>query len=84
MLAFAAKLAEDDWIRPERRASVGRVRLHMIDSHDVTSDLTAASRFATDWRSLERLRDMGRNAAQLWLSAKYDRVGVNSTVEVEV
>jgi NTE family protein len=82
MLAFAAKLAEEDWIRPERKASVGRVRLHMIDSRDVTSDLTAASRFATDWHSLERLRDMGRNAAQLWLSAKYDRLGVSSTVEV--
>jgi len=84
MLAFAAKLAEDDWIRPERKAGLGRVRLHMIRSDDVTSDLSVASRFETDWRSLTRLRDLGRQAAELWLDANFDRIGSSSTARIEL
>ncbi len=84
MLAFAAKLAEDDWIRPEHKARLGRVRLHMIRSDDVMSDLSVASRFETDWRALTRLRDLGRQAAELWLEANFDRVGVGSTAHVEM
>ena len=84
MLAFAARLVEDGCIRAEHAAKLGRIRLHAIRSHDVTSDLTRASRFETDWHSLERLRDLGRNAAELWLAANYDRIGVSSTAQAEV
>jgi NTE family protein len=84
MLAFAAKLVEDDWIRPERKPALGRVRLHMIRSDDVMSDLSVASRFETDWRSLTRLRDLGRQAAELWLEASFERVGICSTAQIEL
>jgi NTE family protein len=83
MLAFAARLAEDNWIRPERNAALGRIRLHMLRSDDVTSDLSVASRFETDWRALTHLRDLGRQAAELWLDANFDRVGLTSTARIE-
>jgi NTE family protein len=84
MLALAAKIAEHDCVRLARKTGLGRVRLHVIRSDDVTSDLSVASRFETDWRSLTRLRDLGRQAAELWLEANFEKVGINSTARIAV
>jgi NTE family protein len=81
LMAFAAKLVEQDWVRPEHRSKLGRVRLHAIHSGDVMSDLTVALNLETDWRSLQALRDHGRHAAELWLETHFDHIGVRSTFE---
>jgi NTE family protein len=46
------------------------------------SDLSVASKFETDWRFLTKLRDMGREAASMWLNACFARVGHESTIDI--
>ncbi len=43
------------------------VRAHAVSSDDVTSDISLESRFDMSWHTLRRLRDLGREAAELWL-----------------
>lgn len=56
----AALLAEAQALPPP-------VRAHAISSDDVTSDLSLESRFDMSWHTLRRLRDLGREATELWL-----------------
>ncbi len=81
--AHLAALAsiDDEWIKPEYRDKISRVRLHSIRSSDFLSDLTLSSRLDTNWQFLSRLRDMGRLAAELWLDANFERIGICSTVD---
>ena len=64
-------------------ARTSSVRVHAICSGDVMSDLSVASAFETDWASLTRMRDLGRHAAELWVSANFEHIGVRSTVGSE-
>ena len=45
-------------------------------------DLSMASKFSTEWSFLTDLRARGRKAADAWLAAHLDQVGVASTVDL--
>ena len=47
------------------------------------SQLSVASKLETDWDFLTGLRDAGRERAAQWLDAHFDRLGVESTVDLE-
>jgi NTE family protein len=81
-IAFATRLIDDDWIKPEYRDRLKRLNIHAIRSDDVMADFTIASKFETDWKFLTRLRDLGREAASMWLSANFDKVGRTSSVDI--
>jgi NTE family protein len=81
-IAFVTKLIDDDWIKPEYKRDLRRIHVHSIRSDDVMSDLSVASKFETDWGFLTKLRDMGREAASMWLNACYARVGHESTIDI--
>jgi NTE family protein len=81
-IAFVTKLIDDDWIKPEYKQDLRRIHVHSIRSDDVMSDLSVASKFETDWRFLTKLRDMGREAASMWLNACFARVGHESTIDI--
>ncbi|MEI9887097.1 MAG: patatin-like phospholipase family protein [Rhizomicrobium sp.] len=80
-LAAVTQLIDDDWIRPEHRNKLARVHIHAIRSDEVLSDLSLSSKFDSSWRFLTRLRDRGRLAAELWLDAHFDRIGLRSTID---
>jgi NTE family protein len=80
---FVSKLIDDDWLKPEVRDRLSRVFVHAIRSDDVMSAFSVASKFNTDWDFLTQLRDLGRQAAELWLDTHFDDLNVRSSVDVQ-
>ncbi|MBX3626439.1 MAG: patatin-like phospholipase family protein [Rhizobacter sp.] len=59
------------------------LRLHMVADDDQLGPLGPNTKFNTDRAFLERLRDMGRDAAQAWLQNHKADIGVRGTLDVE-
>ncbi len=55
----------------ETRSVSQSARTHTIASDDVTSGHSLESQFDMSWRTLRRLRDLGREAAGLWLGRNF-------------
>ncbi|CAN1496892.1 RssA Predicted esterase of the alpha-beta hydrolase superfamily [Rhabdaerophilaceae bacterium] len=81
-IAFATKLLDDGWIKPEFSDRMKRLYIHAIRADEVMSKFTVASKFDTDWAFLTHLRDLGREAAAQWLDAHFDSIGSRSTVDI--
>ncbi|MEM6847489.1 MAG: patatin-like phospholipase family protein [Pseudomonadota bacterium] len=58
------------------------MKVHIIHSRKRMRPLTASSKMNSEWRFLKYLRDIGRDAAELWLAESYDRLGKESTVNL--
>ena len=56
--------------------------MHRIDADEAFKDLSASSKVNAEWAFLEYLRDLGRTAAEDWLSENYDKVGVEQTLDL--
>jgi NTE family protein len=59
-----------------------RVLVHLIEAEDLIRKLSWSSRLNGDWDFLTYLYNMGRARAEKWLDASFDRVGVESTVDL--
>jgi NTE family protein len=59
-----------------------RMLIHLIEGEDLMREFTASSRLNGDWGFLTDLFNSGRERADAWLSANFDRVGVDSTVDL--
>lgn len=81
-LAATTKMIDAGWIKPEHKATLPRIHVHMIRSDEVMADLPITSKFDTSWRFLTKLRDAGRLAAELWLETNFNKVGVKSTIDL--
>ncbi|MGL5115957.1 MAG: patatin-like phospholipase family protein [Beijerinckiaceae bacterium] len=81
-IAFVSKLIDDDWLKPEFKDRLKQVLIHSVRADDVMSEFSVASKFDTSWSFLTRLRDLGREAAQLWLAAHFNDIGVRSSVDI--
>jgi NTE family protein len=60
-----------------------RMFIHSIDAQDITKDLAGSSKMNLDWNFLTYLFGLGRERADKWLSANFDRVGVETTVDLQ-
>ncbi|WP_297773152.1 patatin-like phospholipase family protein [uncultured Roseovarius sp.] len=58
------------------------VKVHLIENEDLMNPMGASSKMNVEWAFLTRLRDIGRSTAAAWLDATYDRIGVESTVDL--
>jgi NTE family protein len=81
-IAFVSKLIDEDWLKPEARDRLSRVHVHAIRSDDVMSSFSVSSKFNTDWDFLTHLKDLGREAAALWLAAHFDDIGQKSSIDL--
>src|SRR5215469_3188854 len=63
----------------------GRKRLlvHSIDAEDLIRGISWWSRLNADWNFLTHLRDLGRARAEEWLDVNFQRIGVESTVDLQ-
>ena len=59
------------------------MHLHMIGDEPAMQDYTVSSKLNADWGFIRHLRDIGRNAAGLWLDAHWNSIGEESTFEVD-
>ena len=60
-----------------------RLRVHLIEAEELIRGFSWSSRLNADWDFLLHLYKMGRTRADEWLAANFDRVGVDSTVDLE-
>ncbi len=59
-----------------------RMLVHLIEAEDLIRGFSWSSRLNSDWRFLTHLYAMGRERADAWLKANFDRIGVESTVDL--
>ncbi|MEP4378538.1 MAG: patatin-like phospholipase family protein [Alphaproteobacteria bacterium] len=56
--------------------------VHMIESEEALEAFGASSKLNADWDFLCALKDIGRSAADRWLDANFDKIGVESSLDV--
>jgi len=81
-VAFVQKLFDEGWLKDEYRDQLMYVRIHSLRADKALADLSAASKFFSEWDFLIMLRDRGRDYAQQWLDENFASVGVLSTVDL--
>ncbi len=79
-IRFVTRLIDDGTVID---GSLRRMRIHTIAADDVIAKLSIASKLDADWNFLTSLRDTGRRRAEQWLDAHFDRLGVESTVDLQ-
>jgi NTE family protein len=58
------------------------VLMHRIDGGELLEGYNAASKVSTNGQMINKLRDLGREAAQDWLNQHVDQLGKESTVNI--
>ncbi len=81
-ISFVHRLLDDGWLKDEYRDRLRDVRIHSVRSDDALVDYDISSKFRTDWGFLTGLRDKGRAIAATWIDDHYDRIGVESSVDL--
>jgi len=79
-IVLLKELIDSEGLEDERYRSM---RLHRIHGAEALCDLGVSSKLNTEWAFLEHLRDAGRAVAGAWLERNRDRLGVESTMDVE-
>ncbi len=77
---FVKKLLAENKVPDEQYKDV---RIHMIEAQELMSSLGASSKLNADWDFLQYLRDVGRQAAEDWLVAHYDDLGVRTSLDIQ-
>jgi NTE family protein len=78
-IAFVTKLIDDGTITGSQ---VKRMYMHGIVADEVLTKLGVVSTMNTDWEFLQWLRDVGRRYGEAWLTATWDRLGKESTIDL--
>ena len=60
-----------------------RLLVHLIEAEDLIQGISWWSRLNADWDFLMHLHDIGRARAEEWLDANFERIGVESIVDLE-
>jgi NTE family protein len=59
-----------------------RLLIHLIEAEDLIRGISWWSRLSADWDFLMHLHHIGRARAEEWLDANFERIGVESTVDL--
>jgi len=59
-----------------------RLLVHLIEAEDLIRGFSWSSRLNSDWGFLMHLYQLGRGRAEQWLNANFDRIGVESTLDL--
>ena len=78
-IAFVTKLVEQNAVQG---VNLKKMHIHGISDDEVMTGLGATSKLNADWEFLTFLRDAGRAAADRWLTRSYDKVGLESTIDI--
>jgi NTE family protein len=78
VVAFVTKLIDDGQI-----ADGKRILLHTIDGEDIIGALSNSSKLNGDWDFIEHLYKIGRERADEWLASNFDRLGVETTIDLQ-
>lgn len=79
---FVQKLLHQDMLKEQHKDHYKDVLLHAIRADDVMRDLSATSKFDTDWHFLTELRDIGRKEAKTWLKKHFKDLNKRASVDI--
>jgi len=60
-----------------------RMFIHTIEAEDIIKSLSGSSKMNADWEFLMHLFKLGREHADAWLLANFDRIGVETTIDLK-
>lgn len=78
-ISFVTRLIDEGALS---QAKARRILIHAIEADGVMSGLGVASKLNADWDFLCHLRQMGRKTAEEWLEANFDRLNVESSIDI--
>jgi NTE family protein len=78
VVAFVSQLIDEGKI-----ADGKRMLLHTIDGEDVIGSLSNSSKLNGDWDFLQHLYTIGHERADEWLKSNFDRIGVETTIDLQ-
>jgi len=76
-IAFVTKPIDDG-----KMTGGKRMFIHLIEAEDVISELSGSSKMNGTWKFLAHLHEIGRQRADAWLASNFDRIGVESSVDL--
>jgi NTE family protein len=59
------------------------LHVHCINAEEEMNNLGVSSKFNTDWDFIQKLRKLGRKVAEAWLDINYDKIGEESTCDIQ-
>lgn len=77
---FVRKLLDENQVP---RGRYKDMKVHLIEAQDLMGSLGRSSKLNADWGFLQHLRDIGRQAAEDWLVAHYDDIGVRPSIDLK-
>jgi NTE family protein len=81
-IAFVERLIEEDHLKSAEAARLKRMNMHVIGAEEEMRALGSVSKSNTQMDFLLKLKDMGSRAADGWLKANRDAIGVHSSVDI--
>jgi NTE family protein len=79
-LALAKRAAEQaSWCSNGLERRLKRLNMHVVEAHELMSQLDAISKLNTDAAFIYGMRDQGRGRATLWLEQHYNALGARSS-----
>lgn len=80
-IAFVSKLMSAG--RIDDRNNFKDMHIHMIDAEAVLKTLDFSTKYNPHWELLLHLKEVGRQTAEAWLAEHYDKIGVESSIDIE-
>jgi NTE family protein len=77
---FVTKLIEEEKILDK---TIRRMLIHSIEADDVMQAMGVGSKLNADRDQINRLMRVGRERAEAWLAANFDRLGKRSTIDIQ-
>jgi NTE family protein len=78
VVAFVTNLIDEGKIVDGKR-----ILVHTIDGEDIIGALPNSSKLNGDWDFLRHLHKIGRERADEWLRSNFDRLGVETTIDLQ-
>jgi NTE family protein len=78
-ISFVTRLIDEHLIEVGR---LKRLFIHSISADAVMKNLGASTRLNADWNFLAYLHAAGRRYADAWIEESFDRLGIESTVDI--
>jgi NTE family protein len=79
-IGFVTRLVDSDTACGKE---MKRMLIHAVSADEVMCDLGVASKLNADWDFLTYLRDVGRERTGAWLAEHFDRLGRESTIDID-
>jgi NTE family protein len=83
MREMRAIAAVNKWIDQGKLTGSKEMLVHIIEAGDVMSNLPHSSKLNCDWQFLLHLYNAGRGRAEDWLASNFDRLGVESSIDLQ-